>query len=151
VGFYTYLWLREDGTPYYVGKGQGKRAFRKSSPNRDRIVIQEFPDEDSAFFAEKLLIAFYGRKDNGTGVLRNLSDGGEGPVGYIMPPQRRAKLASFQNAKWKKIMRANMKDVQSRQKRPCLTARHQGSGPNKSNHTRWHVKRGIVKPDCNFC
>jgi hypothetical protein len=77
--FYTYLWLREDGTPYYVGKGKGNRAIRKGSPtDLDRVLIQEFPCEADAFSAEKFLIAYYGRKDNGTGILRNLTDGGEG-------------------------------------------------------------------------
>jgi hypothetical protein len=55
--FYTYLWLREDGTPYYVGKGTGKRAIRKSSPqNLDCILIQEHPSEADAFAAEIFLI-----------------------------------------------------------------------------------------------
>lgn len=81
--FYTYLWLREDGTPYYVGKGSGRRAFIKRGhtcfpPESTRILIQEFPEEDTAFAAEIFLISFYGRMDKGTGCLRNLTDGGDG-------------------------------------------------------------------------
>jgi NUMOD3 motif len=79
--FYTYMWLREDGTPYYIGKGSGKRAFRKGRPNKDRIIVQEFPTEEDAFEAERLLIAYYGRKDLGTGILINFTDGGEGSSG----------------------------------------------------------------------
>jgi hypothetical protein len=83
-GFYTYLWLRESGTPYYAGKGTGRRAFSSSAHgvhrpvDRVRILIQEFPSEEDAFEAEKFLIAYYGRIDLGTGCLRNLTDGGEG-------------------------------------------------------------------------
>lgn len=85
--YYTYLWLREDGTPYYVGKGQGRRAViphrRGNSvlhpPDADRRIIQEWPDEASALWGEVFLIAYYGRKDTGTGCLRNLTDGGDSP------------------------------------------------------------------------
>ena len=83
-GFYTYLWLRESGTPYYAGKGTGRRAFSSSAHgvhrpvDRVRILIQEFPSEEDAFEAEKFLIAYYGQIDLGTGCLRNLTDGGEG-------------------------------------------------------------------------
>ncbi len=93
--FYTYLWLREDGTPYYVGKGSGRRATRKrrGSPPRDRILVQDFISEAEAFEAEKILIAYYGRKDIGTGTLINLNDGGEGGMsGYVMPEERKEKL-----------------------------------------------------------
>ncbi len=82
---YTYLWLREDGTPYYVGKGTGSRGFYSSAhfvncpPDEARIVIQEWDSEQEAFDAERLLIACYGRKDLGTGCLRNRTDGGENP------------------------------------------------------------------------
>jgi len=87
--FYTYLWLREDGTPYYAGKGTEFRAYQKhhnrvgKCPPKDRVILQEFLSEADAFEAEQFLILYYGRKDLGTGCLINMSDGGEGSAGYI--------------------------------------------------------------------
>lgn len=77
------MWLREDGTPYYVGKGKGRRGFvhfthKVLPPPIDRIVVQEQESEEDAFFVEKFFIAYYGRVDHGTGCLRNLTDGGDG-------------------------------------------------------------------------
>ena len=86
-GFYTYLWLREDGTPYYVGKGSRERAYVNfghsvhTPTNLSRILVQEHASEADSLFAEIFLIAVYGRIDNGTGILRNLTDGGENPPG----------------------------------------------------------------------
>ena len=81
--FYTYMWLREDGTPYYIGKGRGKRAIRKGSPqDRSRILLQFFTDERESLVAEKMLIGLYGRRDTGAGTLINRTDGGEGISGY---------------------------------------------------------------------
>ena len=84
--FYTYLWLREDGTPYYAGKGMGIRAYRShrmgKAPSRDRILVQDFASEQDALVAEMFLIAAYGREDQGTGCLLNLTDGGENPPSF---------------------------------------------------------------------
>jgi hypothetical protein len=84
--FYTYLWLREDGTPYYVGKGHGDRAYtrvghKQKPPSIGRMVFYIARDEAEAFENEIALIWYYGRKDLGTGCLRNLTDGGEGFTG----------------------------------------------------------------------
>ena len=96
--FYTYLWLREDGTPYYVGKGKGNRAFNKDMhrqfpPPKDRVVIYPAESESDAFETEVALIWYYGRKDLGTGCLRNLTDGGEGSSGVL----RTAQWSSLQS------------------------------------------------------
>lgn len=94
--YYTYAYLREDGTPYYIGKGKGKRAYKKGrdevKPPRDKsriIILKRNLTEEVAFKHEIYMIAVFGRKDLGTGILRNKTDGGDGASGMICPPQVR--------------------------------------------------------------
>jgi hypothetical protein len=84
--FYTYMYLREDGTPYYVGKGTRHRAFYQKHrggviaiPPKERVLLEPHASEEDALEAEKFLIAYYGRKDLRTGRLLNMTDGGENP------------------------------------------------------------------------
>jgi len=107
--FYTYLWLRYDGTPYYVGKGREERAWVSGSHRLNRpkfdflIIVQEFPCEQDAFAAERFLIAYYGRKDLGTGCLRNLTDGGEGASGAVLTEEHKAAIGKSTSERLRKI------------------------------------------------
>ena len=99
--YYTYAYLREDRTPYYIGKGKGNRAYKrtrkelKSPKDKSRILIlKQNLTEEEAFKHEIYMIAVFGRKDLGTGILRNRTNGGEGFSGAIHTPETKAKLSA---------------------------------------------------------
>lgn len=125
--YYTYAYLREDRTPYYVGRGKGDRAYRRhwrsrvkggyfEPPSKDRILIlKKNLTEEDANKHEIYMIAIFGRKDNNTGILRNLTNGGEGTSGVKMTEDRLMKLKKPKSEEHKQKLR-KPKSVEYRKK-----------------------------------
>lgn len=99
--FYVYFYLRDKdsdtgkkGTVYYCGKGQLDRAWqphRKIPVPKDlsNIVIIAYDlSEVGAFALERRYIEWYGRKNIDTGILLNLSEGGEGATGHKLTKEQ---------------------------------------------------------------
>jgi hypothetical protein len=96
--FYVYVYYRRDGTPFYVGKGKGKRyllhineaiRYNKTQKHKEILAflndgelptiskIVENVSEEFAFLVEEEFIEKYGRIDLGTGCLCNMTNGGD--------------------------------------------------------------------------
>ena len=111
--YYTYAYLREDGTPYYIGKGcrnrihhPGGKAVRMPPIDR-RLYLKKGLTEFDAFKHEMYMIDLYGRKDLGTGILRNRSAGGDGNMCRVVSQETKDKIGASnrgrkQSAEWVK-------------------------------------------------
>lgn len=88
--YYVYAYIRDKdsdtakaGSPYYIGMGTFRRAFDKKhrveipASKSNIIIISKNLTNFGARVLERKLIRWYGRKDLGTGILHNKSDGGE--------------------------------------------------------------------------
>lgn len=122
--FYTYAWLREDGTPYYIGKGKGKRSHSSDRQNGrlhrpkdlNRIIyLKKDLTEEEAFRHERYMIYIHPN-------LHNLTEGGEGTSGYKHTPEqiennRRAQTGKVMSAESSRKKSEAMKRLYSEGKR----------------------------------
>jgi hypothetical protein len=110
--FYVYAYLRskdsttgKKGTPYYIGKGQGRRAFQKHGwlripPDKNNIIFLETNlTEIGALAIERFYIRWYGRKDSNVGILWNKTDGGDGLAGAIKTEAQKQHLRKINTGK----------------------------------------------------
>jgi hypothetical protein len=149
--FYVYeLHNPINNQPFYVGKGKNNRFtnhFTRKNKNShknntiskiislDRKVIVKIVyrtnNEFDAFKKESELIYLYGRRDNSTGILTNLTNGGEGLSGYIPTPELR-ELWSV---------------IRSGEKNGMYNKAHTIESKNKMTETRLkRYKSGVIKP-----
>jgi len=141
--YYIYAYInKKTGLPYYIGKGKDNRAFARhfglSVPkDLSKIVFLETSLTDvGACALERRYIRWYGRKDLGTGILMNKTDGGEGNAGLIFTKKHREKLS-----KAKKGKPPNNKGKPSKQKgkkQRTLICPHCGKEGGYASMQQWH-------------
>lgn len=101
--YYAYLHCRPDGSPFYVGKGHGRRMHNltdrtvwhkhvttKYGAHNILIGKLDCSSEEIAFELEKGLIKCLRRMGH---ALVNLTEGGDGASGYVPTAETRARIA----------------------------------------------------------
>ena len=160
IRFYTYAYLRVDRTPYYIGKGKGRRLYEKhqkgiSVPkDKSRIIfLKQNLTEEEAFKHEIYMIDVFGRKDLGTGILRNKTEGGDGTSGFIHSQETKRKMTEAKTGKThSEESKRKMSEVKKGEKHPLYGKCHSEEtkrklGQANKNRKWWNDGCGNIK----FC
>lgn len=163
--FYVYAFLREKDSatgprlsPYYIGKGCKNRAFssqKRIAPlpvRKEYIVfIQEGLTEQEAFDLEKYCISLYGRADQNAGILRNLTDGGEGASGNVPSSETRQKWSQQRKGKggafWGK---QHTEETKRKMSEASSGEKHYSWGKSPSEETRKKMSESHCLYVCEF-
>lgn len=145
---------------FYIGIGSDeKRAYEYGRNHLWQEVVDETEYDieithkdiiwEEACAIEKYLISFWGRKDLGLGLLTNLTDGGDGTIGFI----RSAESNKKQSDSMKRIshiyktpeFRKKMSEVTSGESNPMYSKNHKQESINKIKECWTDEKRQYYK------
>ena len=154
--YYTYAYLREDKTPYYIGKGTGDRIYstnRRVKPPKDKsriIFLKKNLTEEESFRHEIYMIDVFGRKDLGTGILHNMTNGGEGPSGAVRSKEYRRKMSEANKnpseETRRKMSEARKGKTHSEESKIKISEAHKGkTHSEETKRKQSEVKKGKTK------
>ena len=150
MNYYVYIYHREDGTPYYVGKGSGNRF--KSVTHNCKVPPMDlisFPvvdtTEEWSLFMEMELIDLYGRLDDGTGILENRTDGGDNPPKngkHLDQKPRQDKIKEFYKSNPEELIKRGRKISETKKSKGHITSKQ-----TKERHQQgdFYTEEGLKK------